>query len=145
MRIVLADDRPLPRDRKLWLADGEGSVLVATGPGYPEADADDLRGRGVEVLPATPAELLDELGRRRLTNVLVEGGGKLLGRLFDARLVDEVWAFIAPKVFGSAAAPGPVGGLGIEALADAAKLDGVTVEAVGDDCLVRGRVMQPAS
>ena len=44
--------------------------------------------------------LLDELGKRRMTNVLVEGGGRLLGSLFDARLVDEVHVFIAPKLVG---------------------------------------------
>ena len=37
-----------------------------------------------------------------LTNVLVEGGSKLLGTLFDMRAVDEVHVFIAPKVAGGA-------------------------------------------
>ncbi len=59
--------------------------------------------------------LLDELGRRRMTNILVEGGGKLLGALFDRRAVDEVHVFIAPKFAGGEAAPSPVGGVGSNA------------------------------
>jgi len=42
-----------------------------------------------------------------MTNVLVEGGGRLLGTLFDMRAVDEVHAFIAPKFAGGATALPP--------------------------------------
>lgn len=140
LRVVIADDRHLPDERKLWASVEEGPVLVAVGPSYPADDAKQLQQRGIEVITASPAELLNELGRRRLTNVLVEGGGKLLGRLFDARLVDEVWAFVAPKVFGSLVAPGPVGGRGVAILADAFELNCPTVATIGSDCLVRARV-----
>ena len=47
------------------------------------------------------------------TNVLVEGGAKLLGECFDGRHVDEVHVFIAPKIVGGDAAPAPVGGVGL--------------------------------
>jgi diaminohydroxyphosphoribosylaminopyrimidine deaminase / 5-amino-6-(5-phosphoribosylamino)uracil reductase len=42
-------------------------------------------------------ELLDELGRRRMTNLLVEGGAQVLGSLFDAELIDEVHVFVSPR------------------------------------------------
>lgn len=135
-RIVVAGDRPLPVHRKLWESDG-GPVLVAVGPDYPAEAADDLRGRGVEVLMAPPQELLEELGRRRLTNILVEGGGKLLGRLFDERLVDEVWAFVAPKFVGGPA-PGPVAGDGVSLMTEALGLADVTHEPIEGDLLIRG-------
>ena len=59
----------------------------------PTADScERLTAAGVEVFPCAGktheqriAALLDELGRRRMTNVLVEGGSKLLGALFDLR------------------------------------------------------------
>ncbi|QDT67278.1 Riboflavin biosynthesis protein RibD [Planctomycetes bacterium MalM25] len=139
LRIVVADDRPLPIDRKLWSSPDDGPTLVATGKGYPADDADKLRDRGVEVLAASPAELLDELGRRRLTNVLVEGGGKLLGRLFDQGLIDEAWAFVAPKLVGGDA-PGPIAGEGVGLMAEALEMIDPTHETIGGDLLIRGRV-----
>ena len=54
---------------------------------------------------AAGGSCLDELGRRRMTNVLVEGGSQLLGSLFDAGEIDEVHVFIAPKLIGGPAAP----------------------------------------
>ena len=63
-----------------------------------------LEAAGCEVFVCegeTHAERLDallaELGRRRWTNVLVEGGGHLLGSLLDARAIDEVHVFMAPN------------------------------------------------
>ncbi len=87
--------------------------------------------------------LLDELGRRRMTNVLVEGGGQLLGSLFDAGEIDEVHVFIAPKLAGGQDAVTPVGGLGVEQMSQARQLPVPIVERLGDDVYWHGRI-QPA-
>ena len=86
------------------------------------------------------ALLLDELGRRRMTNVLVEGGAGVLGSFFDAGAVDEVHAFIAPKIVGGKAALSPIHGEGIADMADARRLSHITVQQVGDDIYLQGRV-----
>jgi len=80
--------------------------------------------------------LLDELGRRNLVSVLVEGGGEVHASLFAGGLVDKVHAYIAPRVIGGREAPGPVGGTGIEHLADAIRLRDVDVTRLGDDMLI---------
>ena len=85
-------------------------------------------------------QLLDELGRRRMTNVLVEGGADLLGSLFDAEQIDEVHVFIAPKLFGGQKARSPIRGAGIEQVTDALQLDGLQMQRLGDDIHVSGRV-----
>jgi diaminohydroxyphosphoribosylaminopyrimidine deaminase/5-amino-6-(5-phosphoribosylamino)uracil reductase len=46
------------------------------------------------------------------TNVLVEGGGTLLGSLFDYRQVDQCEVFVAPKIIGGHSAVSPIGGIG---------------------------------
>ena len=74
---------------------------------------------GCEVL-ATPGveghvdleALLDELGRRRMTNVMVEGGGGLLGAMMDGGLADEAWVYVSPRLVGGAGALRPLSGLG---------------------------------
>ena len=58
----------------------------------------------------------------------------------DARLIDEVWAFVAPMLIGGAAAPGPVGGAGSTILAAAAPIEIEHAAPVGPDLLVRGLV-----
>src|SRR5262249_6735866 len=102
---------------------------------------------GCEALPFVPPsrferllQLLDELGRRRMTNVLVEGGSNLLGSLFDARQIDEVHAFIAPKLFGGQKARSPIRGAGIEQVTEALKLSGEQIEVIGSEIYVSGRV-----
>ena len=71
---------------------------------------------------------------------MVEGGGQVLGSFFAHKAIDEVWAFIAPKVIGGQAAPGPIGGTGFANLADALTLKNMTVEQLGNDLFVRGSV-----
>jgi diaminohydroxyphosphoribosylaminopyrimidine deaminase/5-amino-6-(5-phosphoribosylamino)uracil reductase len=99
----------------------------------------------VLVLPAaTPSErlqqLLAELGRRRMTNILVEGGSELLGGLFDAGEIDEVHAFIAPKLFGGARAPAPIGGEGIGHVVAARHLSNPCIAILGSDVYLSGRL-----
>ena len=64
-------------------------------------------------------------------SVLVEGGGTLLGSLFDERLVDKVYAFVAPMIFGGRGRR-PVGGLASPSPIDAVRLERVRQEAIGE-------------
>jgi diaminohydroxyphosphoribosylaminopyrimidine deaminase/5-amino-6-(5-phosphoribosylamino)uracil reductase len=88
--------------------------------------------------------VLTELGQRGMTNVLVEGGADTLGRFRDAGEMDEIHAFVAPKLLGGARSLTPVGGLGVAGLDDAWSLAEWDAERVGDDLLIHGR-RQPAA
>jgi diaminohydroxyphosphoribosylaminopyrimidine deaminase/5-amino-6-(5-phosphoribosylamino)uracil reductase len=85
------------------------------------------------------AALLDVLGQRRMTNVLVEGGAGVLGAFFDADLVDEVHVFIAPKIIGGSGAKSPVAGPGVERIAKALAITELTAENVDGDIYLHGR------
>ena len=56
---------------------------------------------------------LKALGKRNVTRVLVEGGGELLGSLFDAQLADKVMFFYAPMILGGRKAITAVAGEGV--------------------------------
>jgi diaminohydroxyphosphoribosylaminopyrimidine deaminase / 5-amino-6-(5-phosphoribosylamino)uracil reductase len=56
------------------------------------------------------------------------------------RAVDEVHVFVAPKLAGGAAAPGPVGGEGVQRMAAALKLADITIEELDGDVYVHGRI-----
>jgi len=84
--------------------------------------------------------LLRALGEREITSVLVEGGGILLGSLFDQGLIDKVVAFIAPIIIGGEEAKTAVGGRGVDEVAKSFRLQNVGVERFGDDLMVLGYV-----
>lgn len=97
-------------------------------------------------LPATAEgrvslpDLLDDLGKRNLISVLVEGGGEVHAAMFKEGLVDKVCAYVAPKLVGGRDAPGPLGGNGIEKLMDATRLNSLDVTRLGDDLLITADV-----
>ena len=84
--------------------------------------------------------LLEELARRGMTNILCEGGGTLLGHLFDLDCLDEVCVFVAPKIVGGQSAVIPVGGEGIERMRWAVRLNDPQYEQIAEDVLIRGRI-----
>ena len=53
-----------------------------------------------------------------------------------SRLVDKIYAYVAPKLIGGRDAPGPLGGSGIEHLSDAARLMDLDFTRLGDDILI---------
>jgi len=85
-------------------------------------------------------KLLKALGEREITSVLVEGGGILLGSLFDCGLVDKVIAFVAPIIIGSDKAKTAVSGKGVDKVVDSLRLERIRVEKFGEDLMVSGYV-----
>ncbi len=73
--------------------------------------------------------------------MLVEGGSRFLGSLFDARQIDEVHIFIASKLVGGAAASGPIAGEGIAALSSALLLESPEIRQLGADLYLRARLL----
>ncbi len=146
-RIVLDSQATLSIDSNLVKTARELPVIVAVGSHADASRQQALRDAGCQVLCLSGEDhlerlgaLLDELGKRRMTNVLVEGGGRLLGSLFDAGEIDEVHVFVAPKLIGGAEAVVPLGGCGISKMAEAMKLKGVAIECIESDIYIHGRL-----
>lgn len=139
-----------------WAELEERSKLVATAREFPvlvlaneNADAvrvERLREFGVEVLPVKPAEkgrrlhlleawraLRAERGVRR---VLVEGGGGLLSQLLGWDCVDQLQAYVAPKMIGGRFAPTPVGGAGRPFMAQAWNFGDLSARSCGEDVVL---------
>lgn len=139
-RVVVSASGELPERCQLRATAREVPVIVYT------ANAERLAGwsaDGAEVVSFSEGGLsldavLADLGRRRFTNVLIEGGAGLLGSVLDANAADEFHVFIAPKLIGGSAAPSPVGGTGAATMVDAVALDRVTFAAFGEDVYVHG-------
>lgn len=152
VRIVVDRDAGLRIDSRLVRTVADAPLLVAASAAAPEENVQRLIDAGADVLrltgdPASPAgfvrELLDELGRREMTNLLVEGGGELLGMFFDADEIDEAHVFIAPRLVGGRDAVGPLGGRGASDIAEALALEDPRIEILDGDVYVHGRIRRP--
>ncbi len=84
------------------------------------------------------AGVLDELKKREIQSVLVEGGSEIAGSFCDARLVDKVTFIAAPKIIGGREAPNAIGGAGADTLDSAMRLKDISVERLGDDLTISG-------
>ena len=163
---VLADDPmltarpPGPRTAARIVLDSRGrtlpnSQLVRTASEYPtllfglnstdESVWQPFRNAGCEVIlveekngHADVVAILNELGRRNMTNILIEGGGEILGSFLDADLADEFHIYIAPKIVGGNEARGPVGGMGVSAIAEALAMSRREIRELAGDVYVHG-------
>jgi diaminohydroxyphosphoribosylaminopyrimidine deaminase/5-amino-6-(5-phosphoribosylamino)uracil reductase len=88
-------------------------------------------------------DLLAALGRRGYNEVLVEGGGELLAGFFALGLVDEVEACLAPIVIGGRTASTPIGGIGIERIEQAGRLEIVDLVRRDQDVWIVARPAGP--
>ena len=142
LRVVVDSNGRLPGDARMLSEPGE-TLIVTSNSGDRAPDPVNRNGTTFVQLPDSNGRvdigaLLKLLGTRDITSVLVEGGGTLLGSLFDSGLVDKVVAFVAPVIIGGNNAPSPVGGAGIENMADALRLNGVEISRFGSDVAVIG-------
>ena len=145
LKVVVDSIAATPVDAKVLR--GPGSCLIATGRDAREDDVARLRAAGAEVVRSpSPGRLvdlhalLDYLAGRECISILAEGGGTVLGTLFDGGLVDKVMAFIAPAIIGGSDAPTAVAGRGAANIAGAVRLHDVSSRRAGSDLIVTGYV-----
>jgi diaminohydroxyphosphoribosylaminopyrimidine deaminase / 5-amino-6-(5-phosphoribosylamino)uracil reductase len=143
VRVVIEQYLRMSPESQLAQTTAAATVLIFVhGDSDPEI-VSALQSRGVEVISQEGSRLelssvLEELGRRSIQSVLVEGGPILAGLLLDAGLVNKITFFIAPMIIGGQDAPSAIGGDGAERIADARQLENVSVERRGADIEVTG-------
>lgn len=121
-----------------------GATIVATSMSAPKDWKREIVAAGGRLIECESTvsgvnldQLLFVLGQRGIISIWAEGGGTLLGALFEGGHVDELWAFIAPLVLGSAARAA-LAEIGPEFVADAPRLGHPIVELLLPDVLIRG-------
>lgn len=147
VRVVIEHYLHLSPESQLAQTTGAGPVIIFACED-PETDSvETLQSRGVEVVMQTPAldlsGVLDELGKRSIQSVLVEGGPSLAGLLIEAGLVNKVTFFVAPLIVGGQDAPSAIAGAGAEKIADALQLEGIEIKQHGRDVEITGYPTRP--
>ena len=142
-RVLLDDELRLSPDSQLAQTARETPLIIFTSGEADERAAAALQSRGAEIVRAArgardlPAAL-EELHRRSLQSVLVEGGARVAGMFLDARLVDKVSFFVAPLIIGGSDARAAIHGTGATRIADATRLRDVEITRHGSDVEITG-------
>ena len=113
-------------------------VLTRSGnlPRRAHLFSDRLAERTVVYKSKSLRAVLDDLGKKNITSVMIEGGGEVLGHALDARLIDKVQIYIGPILTRSISARVP--GHGAGTAQDAARLDRVSYHRLGQTICVTG-------
>lgn len=137
---VVADGRlRTPADGRLARSAGDVPVWIfAAG----EGDDSPLRAAGCDVIRVVAGgnrgvlveSILNELAKRGITRLLVEGGGKLAASLLAADLVDRIVWFRAPSLAGGDGLPG-IAGLPVDTVDQLHRFRRTAVQPIGDDVL----------
>ena len=147
LRIVVDSKLRIPMSARVLSDNAANRTLVATTEGADSVRAREIENMGAEVfrLSACPEHsgidlklLFEELGRRGVRSVLVEGGNRIITSLLAAGTVDRVIAIVAPKIIGQGI--DAVGDLGIARLDDAITFASVKTRRLGPDIVFDGRV-----
>ena len=152
IRIIADSHLRIPIDSQLVRTAGQQPLIVACLPDADEEKAAQLQEKGVEVLriPGGTTEditeeqkevislpvLMKELGARKIDGILLEGGGQLNESALQAGIVDRIYCYIAPKIFGGAQAKTPVEGQGLTRAADAWQFNRIGMQEFGQDILL---------
>ena len=148
-RVVLDSRARTPLASHLATTAREIPTIVLVGEAAGSDAVDGLRRAGCEVVQLADAprpkadRVLEELGRRGMTSVLVEGGGRIVGDFLDRGCIDEVDVYVAPILEGGDHSRTAVRGLGRELMTQALRLQSVRRSFAADDVRIQGDVPAP--
>ena len=148
-RVVFDSRARLPLDSALVQSIEEAPLIVVCAPEAPSTARTALERSGAEVIAAPGrdraaqlAAALDELGRREIQDLFVEGGPTLAGALFDAGEIDELRLFVAPVLLGAGEARALLEGEGANRIAEGVRPLALSHEQVGEDLLMKARLRE---
>ncbi len=143
VRVVLSGSLNIKTSSKVF--GPEAPTWVMTKTGAPSVRQKKFEKIGAQVIPVTgvggkadPRRILLALGKRGITQLLVEGGGRVASLFISAGFVDEVYLFVAPCFLGGEYAPTSVEGKGWAAPGEGPRLTRAEVKRIGDDWLFHG-------
>lgn len=145
VKIILDPKLRIPVAAKLFGGMIPGQVIVATSAKADVARIKQLTKKGVEILkcPTIGGDfdlkyLFRQLAAKNITNILVEGGSRTIGKILKAKLADKAWVFIAPKIVGDQDALSAISGLKARDISNVLKLKNLTVRSLDEDIFIEG-------
>lgn len=146
-KIIVDSQLSTPQDANIF--SGGSSVIIATLASRPGQETENRKilAKKAKILEVKEKagqinlkDMMKKLAQMEITNILVEGGGTLVGSLFDEGLVDRIMFFISPKIIGGKDAISSVMGKGISRIDNAVRIKDVRIRHLGEDLLIEGAV-----
>jgi len=142
VRVVVSAALDLPDDAVILAPEQRADTWILTGVESPKRVSLEALGVRTSVVGGTAtsvdlAKAIEALGAAEITAVLVEGGQHLATALLEARLVDRLCVFVAPKVVGGDGLNW-AGSLGVTSMDQAISLTDVGIQSHGDDVCIEG-------
>lgn len=140
-RIVIDSEARLPITSKLVATSNDIQTIVVSTSNADRQRVDALTARGCKVLEFDSDRedrlraLLQYLHQHKCTNVLIDGGARLVGGFIDADLVDEFHIYVGDKLVGGQPSHVPNLGIGWEKLRESPRLGNMRLEAFADNSL----------
>ena len=147
IKIVVDSQLSTPADSNIFSRTSQ--VIIVTLPSRPGQETENRKmlAKKAKILEVKEKagqinlkSMMKKLAQLEITNILVEGGGTLIGSLFDEGLVDKILFFISPKIIGGKEAISSVMGKGITRIDKAIKLRDIKLSRFGEDFLVGGYI-----
>ncbi len=146
LRVVVDTNGRLPMDANI-LDTHQARTLIATTNSMPLDMRETMKNKGVEILICPKSDgkvdlnyLLQKLGETGIDSLLLEGGSELNYSALQAKIIDKVYAFISPKFIGGKMAFTPMGGLGLEKMTEAIKMQIEQVKHFDEDIMVEAYI-----
>jgi diaminohydroxyphosphoribosylaminopyrimidine deaminase/5-amino-6-(5-phosphoribosylamino)uracil reductase len=149
IRIVVDSRLRIPLKARVLGRLQEAHTLIATTGMATARKIRLLRRRGIDVLVVpgkkghvSLTDLFRQLGRLRITSLLVEGGSTLNASLIRSNLADRLVLYIAPLLLGGNDAKGLIGGMSPKHLRESLLLEDVTIRRAGHDMVIEADLHQ---
>ena len=148
---IIADSRlRIPLDSRLVETARDQRLIIACLDEADEGKKEALASAGVELISTPKADkgsidlriLMEELGKEKIDGILLEGGGILNESFLREGLVNKVYCYLAPKMFGGADARTPVEGTGVDLAAQAWMFRRTGMKELGEDLLLEFELRQ---
>ena len=142
MRIILDSYLKIPLKAQVLR---DNNVIIATTEKSDREKLKELQKKNILVIilegeKIPLPKLIKKLYELNIISVLVEGGSEVLGSFIDEKLVDKVYAFIAPIIIGGKQAKTSISGLGVLDIEDAAKFRNLSIKKFDDNYLFTGYI-----
>ena len=151
VRIICDTHLRTPLNAQVVATAGKTPTILATCCTEQSRQAPYLRA-GCRVLCLPPkgghvdlVRLMEQLGQMQIDSVLLEGGGTLNWAALESGIIQRVYTYIAPKLFGGKDAKTPVEGVGVPVPGAAFHLKNSCISRLEEDLLIESEVAYPCS